>query len=96
MTYKEENILYPLMEDVISNEDFLGLYEDLKAYPDDIIEKEIWDEGENFKDETNSEDGYINFSKGKVKVNELEALLDTLEIEITFVEIIYHNKCNTK
>ena len=74
------------MEDVISNEDFLGLYEDLKDYPDDIIEKERWDEGENFKDETNSKGGYINFSKGKMKVDELEALLDTLEIEITFVD----------
>ena len=74
------------MEDVISNEDFLGLYEDLKAYPDDIIKKEIWDEGENLKDEKNSLDGYINFSKGKMKVDELEALLDTLEIEITFVD----------
>lgn len=86
MTYKEENILYPLMEDVISNEDFLGLYDDLKDYPDDIIKKEIWDDGENTNNEKNSTDGYINFSKGKMKVDELEALLDTLEIEITFVD----------
>lgn len=86
MTYKEENILYPLMEDMISNEDFLGLYEDLKDYPDDIIKKEIWDEGENTNNEKDSMDGYINFSKGKMKVDELEALLDTLEIEITFVD----------
>ena len=86
MTYKEENILYPLMEDVISNEDFLGLYEDLKDYPDHIIKKEIWDDGENINNEKNSMDGYIHFSKGKMKVDELEALLDTLEIEITFVD----------
>ena len=45
-----------------------------------------WDDGENTNNEKDPMDGYINFSKGKMKVDELEALLDTLEIEITFID----------
>lgn len=86
MTYKEDNILYPLIEDIISKEDFIGLYFDLSDYENDIVQREIWDLAEESKKEINKKEGYVNLSKGRLKVEELEAMLDTLEIEITFVD----------
>lgn len=86
MTYKEDNILYPLMEDIISKEDFIGLYFDLSDYDNDLVEREVWEKAEESKTKLDKKEGYVNFSKGRLKVEELEAMLDTLEIEITFVD----------
>ena len=80
MTYKEENILYPLLEENLSDEDYSNIYSDLKEYDqecsDNELPEEIYDK----------DDKYIYFSKGKMRVDQLEAMLDTLEIEITYVD----------
>lgn len=82
MTYKEENILYPLAFETISDEDFDLLYKDLADYDHDLVS---YKKVEN-KQASNYTDGYINFAKGKMRVDQLEAMLDTLEIEITYVD----------
>lgn len=82
MTYKEENILFPLVFETISDEDLDLLYKDLGDYKHDLIpyrEKE-------YRSEKNFKNGFINFSKGKMRLDQLEAMLDTLEIEITYVD----------
>lgn len=82
MTYKEENILFPLVFETISDEDLDLLYKDLGDYKHDLIpyrEKE-------YKSEKDFKNGFINFSKGKMRLDQLEAMLDTLEIEITYVD----------
>ena len=38
------------------------------------------------KETADKDDKYIYFSKGKMRVDQLEAMLDTLEIEITYVD----------
>lgn len=82
MTYKEENILYPLAFETISHEDFDLLFKDLGDYDHDLVS---YKKAENKKINENT-DGYINFAKGKMRVDQLEAMLDTLEIEITYVD----------
>lgn len=82
MTYKEENILYPLAFETISHEDFDLLYKDLGDYDHDLVS---YKKAENKKINEYT-DGYINFAKGKMRVDQLEAMLDTLEIEITYVD----------
>lgn len=82
MTYKEENILFPLVFETISDEDLDLLYKDLGDYKHDLIpyrEKE-------YKSEEDFKNGFINFSKGKMRLDQLEAMLDTLEMEITYVD----------
>lgn len=82
MTYKEENILYPLVFEKMSDDDLRLLYKDLGDYDHDLVAYETFEKSKS----TSYEDGYINFSKGKMRVDQLEAMLDTLEIEITFVD----------
>lgn len=82
MTYKEENILFPLVFETISDEDLDPLYKDLGDYKHDLIpyrEKE-------YRSEKDFKNGFINFTKGKMRLDQLEAMLNTLEIEITYVD----------
>lgn len=80
MTYKEENILYPLLEENLSDEDYSNIYRDLKEYDQECSDNEL------VKEIADEDDKYIYFSKGKMRVDQLEAMLDTLEIEITYVD----------
>lgn len=82
MTYKEENILYPLLEENLSDEDYSNIYSDLKEYDQDSKNSD----DELVKETADNDDKYIYFSKGKMRVDQLEAMLDTLEIEITYVD----------
>lgn len=82
MTYKEENILYPLLEENLSDEDYSNIYSDLKEYDQDSKNSD----DELVKETADKDDKYIYFSKGKMRVDQLEAMLDTLEIEITYVD----------
>ena len=82
MTYKEENILYPLVFEKMSDEDLKLLYKDLGDYDHNLVSY-----GKQEKSKTSVYDnGYINFSKGKMRLDQLEAMLDTMEIEITYVD----------
>ncbi|WP_296112620.1 DUF438 domain-containing protein [uncultured Anaerococcus sp.] len=82
MTYKEENILYPLVFDTVSASDLNLLYKDLADYDHDLVAYEK----KEFANESKYQEGFVNFSKGKMRIDQLEAMLDTLEIEITYVD----------
>ncbi|MDU3212323.1 DUF438 domain-containing protein [Anaerococcus sp.] len=86
MTYKEENILFPLLEENLSNEDYSNIYNDLSEYDHDINNNQIKTYNEASKQKDENTEGYIYFSKGRLRVDQLEALLDTMNIEITFVD----------
>ena len=88
MTYKEENILFPLVFDTVSASDLTLLYKDLADYEHDLVSYEK----KEFTKENDYQDGFVNFAKGKMRVDQLEAMLDTLEIEITYVN---ENDINT-
>lgn len=82
MTYKEENILYPLLKETLHKEDLQLLYIDLKDYDHDFLsyDQDI------LAPEKDDTDKYIHFKKGKMRIDQLEAMLDTMEFEITFVD----------
>lgn len=82
MTYKEENILYPLMFEMVSNEDLDLLYKDLADYNHALVSYEK----KEIAKERDYQEGFVNFAKGKMRIDQLEAMLDTLEIEITYVD----------
>lgn len=86
MTYKEENILFPLLEENLSNEDYTNIYNDLREYDPEIDNKYSGNFDESTKNPEEDSDKYIYFSKGRLRVDQLEAMLDTMEIEITFVD----------
>lgn len=96
MTYKEENILNPLVFENVTEKDLMQLYRDLADYDHDLVPYDKKD----FTKESDYQDGFVNFSKGKLRVDQLEALLDTLEIEITYIDEndinSYYNNHNGK
>ncbi|WP_297281231.1 DUF438 domain-containing protein [uncultured Anaerococcus sp.] len=84
MTYKEENILIPLMEEKLSDEDYQNIYFDLGEYDDNIDQKDY--SNNKTYNKIDYKDNYINFAKGRLRIDQLESMLDTLEIEITYVD----------
>ena len=86
MTYKEENILFPLLEEKLSDEDYKNIYNDLAEYDPDINIQVSDNFNESLKKSDDDTDNYIYFSKGRLRVDQLEAMLDTMNIEITFVD----------
>lgn len=94
MIFKEESILLPMAKDTLSEDEWLKigkeshdlgycLYEPKKEWkPVRVnIEEKAKQDGE-----TPTGDGYINFETGILKKDELEAMLNTLPVDITFVD----------
>ena len=92
MIYKENNILFPICAVNFSREEWYGIYEDAKDYAPVFGVEMIWDEAEKYsadkkaRTEAALSDGEIILGGGHMTVPQLEALLNTLPIEITFVD----------
>ncbi len=92
MIYKEANILFPICAVNFSQEEWYGIYEDAKDYAL-VFEVQVrWDEAEEYianeKDKSESllNAGEVVLAGGHMTVPQLEALLNTLPIEITFID----------
>jgi DUF438 domain-containing protein len=89
MVYKEKNILYPICADNFTKEEWIAIYHDLKQY-EPVLEEDygIRQEGEEAKKEekTETKDDKIILPTGSFKLDELIAMLDTMPMEITFVD----------
>ena len=89
---EENNILYPICAVNFSREEWYGIYEDAKDYAPVFGVEMIWDEAEKYsadkkaRTEAALSDGEIILGGGHMTVPQLEALLNTLPIEITFVD----------
>lgn len=86
MIYKEENILFPLCAQVITKSDWQQIYNDSKDY--DLcfdVEKETFDEVQN-QVSPKVYDGEIHMPGGHMKLDELIALLNTIPLEISFID----------
>ena len=88
MIYKEEAILFPICSVNFSEEEWILIYKDLKGYKESFgVENERWDLAENYKSkEKESVEGEVVMPGGHLKVSELTALLNTLPLEISFVD----------
>lgn len=88
MIYKEESILFPICSLNFSEEEWILIYKDLKGYKESFgVKNEIWDLAENYKSkEKDSIEGEVVMPGGHLKISELTALLNTLPLEISFVD----------
>ena len=92
MIYKEANILFPLCAAYFTAEEWYDIYQDAKAYAPVFGVEDRWEEAEQFLEEKKAkngsalQDGEIVMAGGHMTVAQLEALLNTLPLEITFVD----------
>ena len=89
MIYKEQNILFPICADNFSEEEWKGIYRDSKDYASCFgVENEIWKDGESepAQSVTSGADGEIVMPGGHMKLNELTAMLNTIPLELSFVD----------
>ena len=87
MIYKEENILFPICAVNFSDEEWFGIYHDSKDYDQCFgVENKVWEEGEGYKKELPEMEGEIVMAGGHMNVEQLTALLNTIPMEITFID----------
>ena len=92
MIFKEENILFPLMVDTLTEDEWLTVYRDSDEIGYTFItptaewKPERADFTQEEDEESNIESGVIRFETGFLSVHELETLLNHLPIDITFVD----------
>lgn len=88
MIYKEENILFPVCTANFKKEDWYSIYHDAKDY--DVClgaEHESWDEAESAADvQPAALQGEIVMPGGHLTLEQLTVLLNTLPVEISFVD----------
>lgn len=94
MIYKEENILFPLVSDTLSEDEWVKIKQESKEFgytlikPKDKwkpvkvdVEGKILDQGEE-----PSNNGYIEFDAGFMSPEEVNAVLNTVPFDMTFVD----------
>ena len=89
MIYKEQNILFPICAVNFTEEEWCGIYHDAKDY--DLcfgVEQGRWEAGEDRKvSAVFDAEGEIVMPGGHMTLEQLTALLNTIPLEITFVDV---------
>ena len=88
MTFKDERVLFPGCAVNFTEEEWIGIYHDMKEYPSIFnIQAGEWEKAESIQYQSyNLMEGEVNFATGSMSVNELTFLLNTMPFEITFVD----------
>lgn len=88
MIYKEENILFPICAVNFTEEEWHGIYRDAKDYAACFgVEGDTWEAAEKATSTVaEASGGEIVMPGGRLKIEELTALLNTIPMEITFVD----------
>lgn len=89
MIYKEANILFPNCALNFTEEEWFGIYRDSKDYADCFgVANGVWEAAEAAKVESKAagREGEIILAGGRMTVEQLEAMLNTIPLEITFVD----------
>lgn len=89
MIYKEQNILFPICAVNFTQEEWYGIYRDAKDYGECFgVANEVWEEAENATpaEMQNADNGEVVMPGGHMTVEQLAALLNTIPMEITFVD----------
>ena len=94
MIYKEENILFPLLKENFTEEEWNKIYGDLEEYGLDLVDdvplwkdyrpKEILPEEEEEEEEVSC--GSLEFETGSLKIKEALQIFRTLDAELTFID----------
>ena len=87
MVYKENNILFPLCAANFTDEEWKRIYRDSKSYAVCLgVQPLVWDEAEAQAEAPGPREGEVVMPGGHLTVEQLAALLNTLPMEITFVD----------
>ena len=88
MIYKENSILFPICAVNFTESEWQGIYRDARDYADCLgVIGETWAEGENRSAPAGpAHDGEVVLPGGHMTVEQLAALLNTIPLEITFVD----------
>ncbi len=94
MIYKEENILLPLVVDTLSENEWLQIQKESKEFgyslykPGEKWKPEKTDIVEKIKEkgEEPSNDGYVEFDSGLMSPEEINAVLNAVPFDMTFVD----------
>ncbi len=90
--YKENKVLFPTSIDVINEEE----WKEIRNQFDEIGYFAFETEKIKEREKREIKDGFINFETGEMRVEEIEAVLNTLPFDITFVDkddtVKYFNK----
>ena len=94
MIYKEQNILFPICAVNFTEDEWKGIYQDSKDYAICFgVESEVWNEAERIAGkETSAKAGEIVMPGGHMTISQLTALLNTIPMEITFVDADNFNR----
>jgi DUF438 domain-containing protein len=89
MIYKEENILFPLCAKNFSEEDWCDIARDFADYKPCLIgNRPLWEKATpkgNVKNYS-QEAGSVNLPSGRLTIEQLDAMLNTIPMELTFVD----------
>ncbi|WP_051524863.1 PAS domain-containing protein [Pseudobutyrivibrio sp. MD2005] len=90
MIYKEQNILFPICTRFFTNEEWYQIYQDSKDYAPCLVDFIKWPEAEEVlsKKKANSKvaEDIINLPGGHFTPAQLRAVLNTLPVEISFID----------
>lgn len=88
MIYKEQNILFPICAVNFTESEWFSIYQDAKDYAVCFgVEREKWDMAEQVSVmKMNAYDGEIVMPGGHMTIEQLTALLNTIPLEISFID----------
>lgn len=93
MIYKEHNILFPNCALNFTEEEWMQIYRDSKDYVECLgVENEVWDQAERYlnhmlEDQKRVTNDEIMMKGGHMTLKQLEAMLNTIPLELTFVDV---------
>lgn len=92
MIYKEQNILFPNCALNFTEEEWMQIYRDSKDYPSCFgVENGVWEQAEQYlnhmpEDQKRVTKDEIVLKGGHMTLEQLEAMLNTIPLELTFVD----------
>ena len=91
MIYKEQNILFPICAENFSTEEWYQIYKDTAQYEEIFgVKRTAWAEAEaalaTQTTKASSDDNTIALIGGSLTVDQLNAMLNTMPMEVTFVD----------
>ena len=91
MIYKEQNILFPICAENFSTEEWYQIYKDTEQYEEIFgVERVAWTEAETAlatqTTKVSGDDNTIALIGGSLTVDQLNAMLNTMPMEVTFVD----------
>ena len=97
MIYKEQNILFPICAENFSTEEWYQIYKDTEQYEEIFgVERVAWTEAESAlaakAAPTSGDSNTIALIGGSLTLEQLDAMLNTMPMEITFIDHVDINR----